>query len=135
MASSPEIRASDAEREQVAIVLRDHAGEGRLDVDELDDRVRRAYAARTRADLEALTSDLPAPVAKPRPLERTRERASRLPELFGSYAGVMVLLVVIWAVTGAGYFWPMWPAIGWGLALLTGGGHHYRHRRPHRRRV
>jgi hypothetical protein len=136
MPSGSEIRASDTEREQVAGVLREHAGEGRLDVDELDDRLRRAYAARTRGELETLTSDLPAPVVTPRPLERTRERASRLPELLGSYAGVMALLVVIWAVTGAGYFWPIWPAIGWGIALLTGGGRHrYRHRPPHRRRI
>jgi hypothetical protein len=32
----------------------------------------------------------------------------------------MALLVAIWAMTGADYFWPMWPALGWGIALMTG---------------
>ena len=33
----------------------------------------------------------------------------------------MVILIIIWAVTGAGYPWFIWPAIGWGLALVTTG--------------
>jgi hypothetical protein len=129
MASEPEIRASDAERERVATLLRDHAGEGRLDVAELDDRLQRAYAARTRGDLELLTADLPpaAPARREVPPERHRDWGVR--ERVGAYLGVMVLLVVIWAATGAGYFWPMWPAIGWGIALVTG-----KHQ-PHRRRA
>ena len=28
------------------------------------------------------------------------------------------MLIVIWAATGAGYFWPIWPILGWGLGLL-----------------
>lgn len=34
------------------------------------------------------------------------------------YAVVNALLVVIWAATGAGYFWPIWPIAGWGIGLL-----------------
>lgn len=34
------------------------------------------------------------------------------------YAAVMGLLVAIWLMSGAGYFWPVWPAMGWGLALV-----------------
>ena len=33
------------------------------------------------------------------------------------YCAVNTLLVVIWAVSGAGYFWPIWPIAGWGIAL------------------
>jgi hypothetical protein len=33
------------------------------------------------------------------------------------YLIVNALLVVIWAVTGAGYFWPIWPIAGWGIGL------------------
>ena len=33
------------------------------------------------------------------------------------YIIVNTLLVVIWAVTGAGYFWPIWPIAGWGIGL------------------
>jgi uncharacterized protein DUF1707 len=53
-------RASDAEREAVVARLRDAAAEGRLTVEELDERVDAAYGATTRAELEPLTADLPA---------------------------------------------------------------------------
>ena len=53
-------RASDAEREAVVARLRDAAGEGRLTVEELAERVDAAYAAGTREELEPLTADLPA---------------------------------------------------------------------------
>lgn len=53
-------RASDAEREAVVTRLRDAASEGRLTVEELAERIDAAYAARTRAELEPLTADLPA---------------------------------------------------------------------------
>jgi hypothetical protein len=52
-------RASDSEREAVVARLRHAAGEGRLTVDELDERIDAAYAAKTRAELEPLTADLP----------------------------------------------------------------------------
>jgi hypothetical protein len=58
MAETPELRASDADREQTAELLRRAAGDGRLTVDELDDRLAEAFAARTRAELEALVADV-----------------------------------------------------------------------------
>jgi len=62
------MRASDGEREKVAIFLRDNAAEGRLASEELDERVERAYRAITREQLEALIGDLPgAPLAPPAP--------------------------------------------------------------------
>lgn len=57
------LRASDADRERVAEVLRAAAAEGRLDLPELDERLTRVYAARTYADLEPLTRDIPRAVA------------------------------------------------------------------------
>lgn len=53
------LRISDAERHQVAELLREAAGEGRLDLDELDERLAATYAARTYADLVPITADLP----------------------------------------------------------------------------
>jgi hypothetical protein len=53
------MRASDADRERVAEVLRTAASEGRLHLDELDERLAAVYAARTYAELEPLTHDLP----------------------------------------------------------------------------
>jgi hypothetical protein len=59
-AQPPDLRVSDADRERVAERLRDAAGEGRLTVEELDERLERAYGARTGSDLAPLTADLPA---------------------------------------------------------------------------
>ena len=52
-------RAADADREAVAERLRVAAGEGRIDLEELDDRLGRAYGARTYGQLRALVADLP----------------------------------------------------------------------------
>src|SRR5919108_731671 len=57
--SSPGLRASDADRERVAAALRRHHLDGRLDTDELQERLERCYAARTAGDLAPLTADLP----------------------------------------------------------------------------
>jgi hypothetical protein len=54
-----QMRVSDAERERVATFLRDQALEGRLDHDELDERVGVAYRAKTAGELEDLIEDLP----------------------------------------------------------------------------
>jgi hypothetical protein len=59
----PELRASDAERERTADQLRHAAGEGRLTVEELDERLNAAYAARTRGELEQLVGDVAVPVS------------------------------------------------------------------------
>lgn len=53
------VRVSDADRDQVAGVLREALAQGRISADELEERLSRAYAARTFGDLEPLTSDLP----------------------------------------------------------------------------
>lgn len=55
-----QLRVSDADRHSVAEILRTAAGEGRLDLDELDQRLEAAYTAKTYADLVPITADLPA---------------------------------------------------------------------------
>jgi hypothetical protein len=54
----PELRASDIEREQAVEVLRTATAEGRLSVDELEDRLRSAYTVPTRQELELLIADV-----------------------------------------------------------------------------
>jgi hypothetical protein len=54
-----QLRASDADRERVAQVLHQALSEGRLSLDELEQRLDVVYAAKTYADLEPVTSDLP----------------------------------------------------------------------------
>lgn len=58
-----QLRISDAERHQVSEMLRDAAGDGRLTMDELDQRIEAVYAAKTYADLVPVTVDLPGAAA------------------------------------------------------------------------
>ncbi len=53
------LRVSDADRHKVAEILREAAAEGRLDFEELDERLAAAYAAKTYGDLVPITADLP----------------------------------------------------------------------------
>jgi Domain of unknown function (DUF1707) len=53
------VRASDAEREEYARAIREAVGEGRLSLDEGDERLARVYAVRYRDELRPLVSDLP----------------------------------------------------------------------------
>jgi hypothetical protein len=67
-------RISDADRERVAELLRRAAGDGRLDIEELEQRLESAYAAKTYGELVPITQDLPVagashltPLADPTP--------------------------------------------------------------------
>ena len=111
------LRASDADRERVVEELRAHAGDGRLDLEELEERTSAALAAKTLADLQAVKADLP---------PRSSRRSARARDDFRShlrvFVAVQVLLVAIWALTGMGYFWPVWPFLGWGIGVLSHAG-------------
>jgi hypothetical protein len=77
------LRASDEDREHLVDELNEHAVAGRLDTDELEERLQSAYAARTTAELDALRRDLP--------------------------LGAFIVCTIIWAADGAsGQFWPVW---------------------------
>ena len=75
------LRAGHGDREQVIETLKDAFADGRLARDEFDARVGRALAARTYADLAALTADIPAAARLPGPpvaaWELTAARAAR----------------------------------------------------------
>jgi class 3 adenylate cyclase len=127
---TPELRASDADREHVVELLREHYEAGRLSADELAARSEQAYGARTQSELSALTVDLAprreSPAAQhqsPRqvvtPVGRGLRTSFRIHLVV--YLVVNVALVCIWALTGAGYFWPIWPILGWGIGV----GAHY----------
>jgi len=70
--SVPDVRASDAEREECLTALREHCAAGRLTLDELATRVDEVHAARTRSDLDIVLRELPAAVPQ------TRRRPTRL---------------------------------------------------------
>jgi hypothetical protein len=112
----PGLRASDDERESTVTLLREHGAAGRLDVEELEQRIGTAYAARTRGDLAALLDDLPRTqsVVAHRSHRPAWRRSGHEWALF---AQVSILLIAIWALSGAGYFWPAWVMVWWGFAL------------------
>jgi len=104
--SSPEwgsgIRASDAEREEVAQALGQHYADGRLNDTEFRERLDGAFAAVTRGDLYALVSDLPAKLAPPIP----RRRPTFVPLLV-----VAVLVAVALTVATEGLALPILVAL------------------------
>jgi DUF1707 SHOCT-like domain/2TM domain len=125
------LRVSDRERDEVVTLLRDHAAEGRLSSDELEERLERALAARTGADLDAVLADLP---ARRTQAERARRSAGARQGFLShatTWAAVSVLLVVIWLAAGAGPFWPVWAIGFWGFAVFKHGRAVHFGRRPH----
>ncbi|WP_213453177.1 DUF1707 SHOCT-like domain-containing protein [Rhizomonospora bruguierae] len=136
------MRAGDADRQAVAERLRAALNEGRLELHEYDDRLQRAYAAKTYAELDGLLSDLPAvapaersqvvPAGAAEPsLEWAPGPDGRYPGAarrwlwtqWNSYFKVITILTVIWLVSGlSGYglrfYWPVWVAGPWGAVLL-----------------
>jgi hypothetical protein len=63
--ADPDLRASDDDREQTAEQLRQAASQGRITVDELEERLQAAYAARTHGELVPIVADLPASRERP----------------------------------------------------------------------
>jgi hypothetical protein len=132
-------RASDSERADTAELLARHLADGRLDLAEYDRRVAHAYAAVTRADLDAVLADLP---ARPSAGSSAVPAARRVPlwqriEL-GVWAGVGALNLIIWAAVCLGvgtlvYPWPVWVIGPWGAVLLLRVLAPRRGARPHRR--
>jgi len=59
MPGDPRIRASDADRERTAALLREHHAQGRLTPEEFNERLDRAFEAKTIGDLDALLADMP----------------------------------------------------------------------------
>jgi hypothetical protein len=113
--SSPDVLASDAEREQVAERLRAAAGEGRLTAEELSERLGHVYAARTHGELAAATAGLPQ-VRTPRPRVPARRRIER--EL-AYVATPVVACILVWLFTGAdSSFWPKWVILAALLRLV-----------------
>ena len=66
----------------------------------------------------ALLADLPPHDPRPSSAPGPRLDAGGPADHLRAYLVVMVALVAIWALTGAGYFWPVWPALGWGIGLV-----------------
>lgn len=126
----PHLRAADADRSAVATVLGEHMAAGRLTVAEYEERLQRAYAAKTYGELAELTADLPAGAAVPVPAAQP-EVPARGGGWHGadawawrSWASTAVIVISIWAITSLAswellYFWPVWVIGPWGAVLLA----------------
>jgi hypothetical protein len=141
----PHLRAADTDRAAVADVLGQHMSAGRLTVEEYDERLARAYAAKTYGELAELTTDLPTtpPARAPEPARRDDTAAASActpagPWAWGggwghgwgndhawrSWASTALIVLSIWAVTSLAswelhYFWPIWVIGPWGAVLLA----------------
>jgi hypothetical protein len=78
----PGLRATDQDRDTAATVVQEAHGDGRLDVEELDERLTRVYSAKTQLELKAITSDLVPASAVPGPARqlltiRTKHRTQK----------------------------------------------------------
>lgn len=145
--SDQDVRASNAERERVIETLHRHAADGRLTMEEFEERVGEALAAITRADLDPVLRELP--LLDPPPTAGTasgpgasrddrgsarRERrwpGSRSGPGFRQVAGIAAIaLAIILVAQGAWwvifpFWWLVFPAIG--LFGRRGAGHGDRH--------
>ena len=146
MPGDPRMRASDSDRERTASLLREHHAAGRLDAAEFNDRLDKAFEAKTTGDLDALLADLPGidlyrlPAAsirpappgaiRPRPgsgsaLGRRGEGAisSQRIVTWASWAAISSLLFVTWLGLGllsGGAAWIPWfllIVIPWALVI------------------
>jgi len=137
--ADPRIRASDADRDRTAALLREHHAAGRLTAEEFADRMDKALEAKTMGELDELLADLPAIDLYQLPdasLRRAPPRSgqSLLPAdpdrsaspvkftpagvAIGAWGVVTAALVAIWAVAaviGGGTWFPWWAlvAIPW----------------------
>lgn len=105
-------RVTDRERERVVEQLRMHVGLGRLTLEEFEQRVDETLEARTGAELALALRELPR--VRSRAEATAAERALLLPFLV-----VMPGLVMIWALTGFDFPWPIFPFVFWGLPTLV----------------
>lgn len=117
MAPHSALRASDADRDAVAERLRHAAVEGRLEPDELEERLHAALRARTYGDLQRLLTDVPA-----KPMAWERRRAEAMPATRTALAvamrvvltlAVVAVVLIVAAVMTA--WWILWAVVWFGL--------------------
>ncbi|QYC38497.1 hypothetical protein Nocox_04350 [Nonomuraea coxensis DSM 45129] len=127
MANSPEMRASDGDRDRVAAVLREHTAQGRITMDEFNERLEQLYKSKTYGELARLTADLPDVDLRNRPkvskeVEK-RETHAGMKAAWSAWAIASGVNWVVWLMVqlnsdGFVYPWPMWVMGPWGVILL-----------------
>ncbi len=147
MASADAMRASNAERERVVQALQEQVGEGRLTLEEFEERSGLAYDAKTVGELRKLTDDLPvdplapaaAPWQEPFPVpdlppwalhsfptdQRSLPPARQGHGAMGAGVALLVVMliaqVVVWTTVGAVILYPLFPLLFLMFALSRPG--------------
>lgn len=134
MPPDPRMRAADSDRDRVVAGLREHCAQGRLTIEELNERLEAVYAAKTLGELQELTADLPEEDLHELPVPArqwgTPARRRSWPAMPGSralwatWASVSAFAFITWAIVSvtAGRLldpWWLWVAGPWGVALLV----------------
>ncbi|UBU14352.1 DUF1707 SHOCT-like domain-containing protein [Nonomuraea gerenzanensis] len=131
MANSPEMRASDADRDRVAAILREHTAQGRITMDEFNERLENLYQSKTYGELAKLTSDLPDVDLRHLPVKATAAPTPQhqnmhpgMKAAWSAWAVASGINWVIWLIVSitAGdliYPWPLWVMGPWGVILLV----------------
>lgn len=136
----PAVRASDGDRQRVADLLREHTSAGRLTIEEYEQRLDAALAAKTVVELRPLLIDLPVPLDDVLPLATVPPTAPARQVAHSDAAGMVwlrvPLFVVALVVLGAGVLLlsrgMAWPLVIGGLVIFggrRGHGHPHRHHR------
>ena len=97
---------SEADRERCARALREAHAAGRIDHDELEERLDLVLAARTSLELRAARRGLPLTPPRPAPGTLGRLHRAALGLHAAAYAGGNGAAVGVWALAGEGFFWP-----------------------------
>jgi uncharacterized protein DUF1707 len=114
-----QVRASDAERERIAKMVNDAAGEGRLSLPEAEERLTRIYETTYRHELSEYVADLPAEQRRPGPAVPTGRFPTRLRIHAAVAAAVSALLIVRWIVSDVPFFFPAGPMFFlWGSFVI-----------------
>jgi Flp pilus assembly protein TadB len=92
----PRMRAGDKDRQRIVEQLGTHFGEGRLTVDEFDERVVRAHASVYLDELPALTADLP---GEPQPQSQPRRRSR--PQIRVPVLVLLIAMLLSWSIVAA----------------------------------
>jgi hypothetical protein len=118
MSNQPELRVDDEARERVVWQLREHFAAGRLNAEELEERIGTAYSARTEGELRKVLEDLPvlpaiAGAEQRAELATRRSALTRaLAQQTGAALAPFVICTLVWAFSDpGGDFWPAWVLI------------------------
>lgn len=133
MPSERGTRASDADRDRIAAALGDHHVAGRLTLEEFQERLDRAYAAKTLGELDDLMADLPGtdlsqlpgqpggypPLPERRGPGTVQAPGGGLPAIVRLWLVISIVAFMLWLVSGAsGGPWFLWIAVPLAFIML-----------------